>query len=142
MRKLDDTAKVLDEAVAAGGDNVRVNDIRITVSEPAKYDAEARAKALDDAKERAEQLAKRSDVTLGHPLYISENRGGIIVPFARTGAAEGRGGDAPTAHDQGQTGVVVSVGITYAIKQQRTAQRSRRDRGKRERDSLLSPVLF
>ena len=114
VRKLDDTAKVLDEAVAAGGDDVRVNDIRFTASEPAKYQAEARDKAFDDAKGRAEQLAKRSGVALGTPLHISENSGGVYGPAPR-GIAEAAGGDISTPLDPGQTEIVVIVAVTFAI---------------------------
>ncbi len=108
-----------------------MNDIRFTVSEPAKYQAEARDKAFDDAKGRAEQLAKRSGVALGSPLHISENSGGVYGPAPR-GIAEAAGGDISTPLDPGQTEIVVireilpPRDIQEAMSRQMSAERYRR----------------
>ncbi len=116
VRRIDDTAKVLDDAVAAGGDAIRVNGVSFTVSDPEKYHAEAREKAFEDAKKRAEQLAKLSDANLGKPLYIAESGDGGGA-FPRVAAAEGRGdeGGLPTPLAPGETEIVLGVSVTFAI---------------------------
>ena len=57
IRNLDKTSDILDAAIEAGGDAVRVHGIDFTVDQPEQYLAQARADAVEDARTRAEELA-------------------------------------------------------------------------------------
>lgn len=72
LRDLDTIGEVIDEVVAAGGDNVRISDINFTLEDSKPKMAELREMAVADAKSKAEHLAELSDVTLGRLIYISE----------------------------------------------------------------------
>ncbi len=115
VRKIDIVSEVLDNAVMAGGNDVRVNQVAFTVDDPEKYRGEARTKAVENARTHAEQLAKAAGVTLGKALMISESN--IGVPFA-----EGRGVMAPapggmggTPVSPGETAVTISVQVVYEV---------------------------
>lgn len=81
IRDIDDAGSIIDAAVAAGGDYIRINSIGFTVDEPEAYYEDAREEAMKDAEEKAEQLADLGDVKLGKPNYISEYSGNISSPI-------------------------------------------------------------
>jgi uncharacterized protein YggE len=59
----DKAGKVIDAVVQAGGDLIRINGIDFSVEEPAQYYEEVRKRAMDTAKNKAEELA-------GWPGYV------------------------------------------------------------------------
>src|SRR5262245_21168580 len=63
IRRLDGAGAVLDAAVAAGA--TVVQSLQLTLADPAAAEAEARAKAVQDAADRARQLAEAAGVGLG-----------------------------------------------------------------------------
>ena len=118
IRKVDEVGVVIDAVAEAGGDYTRINSISFTVDDPADYYEEAREMAMEDAKEKATQLAKLAKVDLGEPTYISE--GGIYTPtpydFYR-GAAEAFTAPAPTTPiSPGETEIRLTVQVAYSIK--------------------------
>ena len=72
LRDLDAIGEVIDEVVTAGGDVVRISNIRFTLEDPKPRMAELREMAVADAKSKAEHLAELSDVAVGRLIYISE----------------------------------------------------------------------
>lgn len=114
VRNLDSVSKVVDEAVAAGGDVVRLNGISFTVDEPERFAAEARELAVKDAHARAEALAKLAGVQLGKPRAINEylgpnvGRGGAVAAAAPTA-------DVATPISPGETEVTMQVSIVYEV---------------------------
>ena len=80
LRDLDAVGEVIDEVVAAGGDDVRINNINFTLEDSKPKMAELREMAVADAKAKAEHLAQLSDVTVGRLIYISE---GASAPSVR-----------------------------------------------------------
>ena len=114
VRNLDSVSEVLDDAIKAGGDLVRVNSISFTVDEPEQYFDEAREHAMADAKARAEQLASLAGVSLGAPRTISESRGGGgPVPVARFEAFAVD--QAATVISPGESEIFISVFIVYDV---------------------------
>ncbi len=115
VRNLDAVSKVIDEAVAAGGDVVRLNGIAFGVDEPERHAAEARELAVRDARQRAEALAKLAGVDLGRPRSVNEflGGGGPISARAALGAAEAA---VPTPIDPGETEITMQVSIVYEIR--------------------------
>jgi uncharacterized protein len=70
VRNLDKLGKVLEEAVAAGADDIQ--GITLTVENPALVQAQARAAAVSAAQAEASQLARLANVRLGAVLEISD----------------------------------------------------------------------
>jgi len=80
--KIRETGKVgiiIDSVVAAGGDLIRINGISFSVEDPSKYYQQAREKAMDDAANKAGQIAKLAGLTLGKPTYIAEGAQSSVV---------------------------------------------------------------
>src|SRR3989338_678235 len=81
-------------SVGASGAN-QVSGVSFTIDEPEALRQQAREKALDNAREKAEALAKRAGVKLGKIVSFSESGGGAPpVPYYGRAEALGLGGDA------------------------------------------------
>ncbi len=111
VRQLDSISQVLDGAIGAGGNAMRVNGVSFTVDEPERYEAEARDLAVADARERAEQLASLAGVQLGSARAVNETYGG--VPSGAFPAASQRSGD--TSISPGETEVTLTVSVVYDV---------------------------
>ena len=72
IRKLDTASGVLSSIVSAGGNNTRINSVSFSIEDDSKLVADARARAFEDAKNRAQQYAKLSGLSLGKVISISE----------------------------------------------------------------------
>ncbi len=114
VRDIDRLSDILDQAVTAGGDAIRVGGISFRVDEPEQYADEARMLAVEDARSRAQQLADLAGVTLGSARTISESSGGFVQRgFADAPAAFANDASSPVS--PGESEVSVSVHIVYAI---------------------------
>ena len=116
VRDVEKTGEIIDHAVSAGGDYIRIRDIGFTVEDPKPFYEEARAEAVADARNKARQLADLADVRLGKPSYVSE--GSVYVPLARDyyGEAKAGGGPAPVpAISPGELRITVTVQMVYEI---------------------------
>ena len=117
--KLHDTSKigdVIDAGLSAGATNV--SGLSFSVEDTSKLEADARAKALKDAQDRAQQLASAIGVKLGKPVLVSETLGGgVITPFNASSAAGGFGGGGAPPISAGEQTVTIMVNVTYAISQ-------------------------
>jgi len=101
---------LVDAAVAAGADTVYGPGL--DRSDQAALYAQALAKAVDDAKAKAEVLAQGAGVTLGAVQAIAEGGSAEPIPFAAKAApAEG----VATPIEPGTQEVDASVSVTYAI---------------------------
>jgi uncharacterized protein YggE len=115
IRNIDDTGNIIDNAVAAGGDNIRVNDISFTLDDPDEFNEEAREAAMADAESRAKQLADLGGVKLGMPSYINEY-GGYIPPIVFREANMAPGFPvAETAISPGELEIQLTVQVVYSI---------------------------
>jgi uncharacterized protein YggE len=114
VRDVNTLGDVLDKVVAAGANNIY--GVNFSVADTSKLQADARAKAFADAKERAESLAKLAGVTLGDVVSVSEVIGSNpIYEGARMAAATGLGGGGAPIQP-GELEVNMSVQVTFAIK--------------------------
>ena len=116
VRDLSKVGEVLGKAVGAGANSIY--GVSFSVSDQSALEAEARDKAMTDAKARAEQLAKAAGVTLDKPMTISEYSSGPIPYTAdyKAAPALGAGGGAPVPVSTGQIQVNLQVSVTYIIK--------------------------
>lgn len=119
VRKLDAFNKVIDDAISAGGNDVRLQGIRFGIDDNSKLQQQAREKAMADAKAKAEQLAKLAGVDLGKPMTISEAQAGGIEPL-RLAYSDAKNvpatGEFATPIQAGTTTVVVDVAVRWSLK--------------------------
>jgi len=118
VREIDQAGSVIDAVVAAGGDLTRINSMGFAIDDDSEYREEARALAAEDAKARAEQLAKLSGVKLGQPTYVTESSYSppiLYRSYMEASAVSMDGGAPPTSIAPGELTVTVSVQIVYAI---------------------------
>lgn len=81
--KIRDTAKAsqtLALIASTGGDATRINSVDYSIEDDSDLVRDARARAFDDAKNRAEQYAGLSGLDLGKVISISEQSGGSTPP--------------------------------------------------------------
>ncbi len=117
IRKVDETGVIIDAVAEAGGDNTRINSISFTVDDPTDYYEEAREMAMEDAQDKAKQLAKLAKVDLGEPTYISEVSIYIPTPydFYRGEAAPVPAPVPTTPISPGETDIRLTVQVVYSI---------------------------
>jgi len=114
-RDIPKVGAVLSAALKAGANTV--NGVSFSIEDPSAAMGEARVKAMEDAKMRAETLAKTAGVTLGKPISINESYVMPVTSFAAEKAVGyGGGGGAPVPVSAGTLTVTVQVSVAYEIK--------------------------
>ncbi len=71
----DAASRLLALIVGAGGDATRIKSVRYSIADDSQLVKDARARAFNDAKSRADQYAQLSGLRLGRVLSISETAG-------------------------------------------------------------------
>lgn len=72
IRDLDSAPQTLALIVATGGDATRINSVNYSIEDDSQMVRDARARAFDDARDRAQQYAQLSGLELGQVISISE----------------------------------------------------------------------
>jgi uncharacterized protein YggE len=115
--KVRDLAKIGDILAAVGelGAN-QVGGVTFTIDDPEELRQQARLKALEAAKKKAEALAAAAGVKLGKIVSFSESavEGGYPGQFYDRAMGLGGGSVAPSV-EQGSLDVVVNVSVSYEI---------------------------
>ena len=75
IRKLDSASQTLSLIVSTGGDATRINSVNYSIEDDSQLVKDARSRAFNDAKDRAEQYAQLSGLDLGKVISITEVRG-------------------------------------------------------------------
>ncbi len=109
VRNPEQAGSLIDAMVKAGANQVW--GVSFTIEDQAALEAQARAKAVEDARQRGDALAKLESVQLGQVLTINE--GGAMGPAFAAGAAYGKGAD--TSISPGEVEVSYQVQVTFAI---------------------------
>lgn len=118
--KVRDTSKVGDilSKTAEVGAN-QVGGLTFTIDDPEMVKQEAREKALKNAKEKAEALAKMADVKLGKIVSFSESSNDYMPqPYYESsmkGMGIGGGGGVAPSIEVGSNEITVYVTINYEI---------------------------
>jgi uncharacterized protein YggE len=116
VRKLADVSKIIDDATAAGSNNITVQGLTFGIDDPEEIKAEARKLAMDQAKQRAKETADNAGVSLGKPISISEGySGGVYDTALPVAAGSATRADAPTPIESGSLDIVVNVQVVYHI---------------------------
>ena len=115
IRDLAKIGAVLDAVIDAGANNIY--GVTFSVSDPDKVMAEARRKAAEDARARAEELAALHDVALGEVVSVSEVIGGSMpVPIRESvNAVMGFGGGGGNAIQPGEMKMTTQLQVIYEI---------------------------
>ena len=118
IRNLDSTNKIVDGAIAAGGVNIRINDIQFAIDNPEALVAQAKTMAIEDARAKAEKLADDLDVKLGKLRSISTTEqtpgfAGEFVPGRPIAAPRTGGGE--TIVSVGLFDVIVTANLVFRI---------------------------
>lgn len=115
IREVDRVGDVLDAVTDAGANNIF--GIQFTFDDPSALREQARAEAMNQAKDKAEALAQLGGVGLGKPRHISESfteSPPFYLEPVYAAAERGMGGGAPVM--PGQMEVTVQVQVTYDIR--------------------------
>jgi uncharacterized protein len=75
IRQLDAASQALALIVSTGGDATRINSVNYSIEDDSQLVKDARTRAFNDAKDRAEQYAQLSGMNLGKVVSISEPAG-------------------------------------------------------------------
>jgi hypothetical protein len=116
VRDIDKTGKVVDDAVAAGGNEVQIQGLAFSIDKPDDLQRQAREAAVKDARAKAETIAAAGGVDLGDPTMMSEVSGVTPIYDARKSAAEAGGAVPETPIQPGTLDVVIDVTVTWSIK--------------------------
>lgn len=80
IREPDAASSTLATAIAAGGNATRVNSVSYSIEDDSSLVSDARSRAFNDARNRAQQYAELSGLSLGRVISISEAPGGATPP--------------------------------------------------------------
>ncbi|WP_223985479.1 SIMPL domain-containing protein [Arthrobacter sp. NicSoilB8] len=113
IRRLSASSQVLAAAVAAGGDDVRLNGLSLGFADAAAVEARAREAAWQDARTTAAHYAALSGTGLGRVLSLTQHTGfQPPVPVAkmqRAVAAES------LTVEAGESSVTATVGVVWEL---------------------------
>ena len=115
IRYLERVSQILEEAGNAGLN--QVGGLYFEIDDPEKLKQEAREKALKQAKEKAEALAKVAEVKLGRIISFSESAPQSYPIYREYGLmkADGVGGESAPAVEAGSADITVMVAVEYEI---------------------------
>lgn len=113
LRDLTKVSSILKGVVSAGAN--QINSLEFKIDKPDSLRAEARAKAIADAKQKASQLKGQLGIRLGKIINFSENSTGFPPPIYYDAKAVGYGGGGPSV-PTGENEITINVTVTYQIK--------------------------
>jgi uncharacterized protein YggE len=108
----DTASRMLALIVSTGGDATRISSVSYSIADDSQLVKDARARAFNDAKNRADQYAQLSGLTLGKVLSISETGS---TPAAGVPAAPQRAMPAAVPLEPGQQTVGFSVTAVWEL---------------------------
>jgi uncharacterized protein len=113
VRDVSQVGEVISLGVSSGANSI--NGLTFGLADPSALEQEARTAAVENARERGQQLADLLGKTLGEPIIVTEVFG-MAIPFATNfdrAQSGGLGGAAPI--EQGQLSVSVNIQITFSV---------------------------
>jgi uncharacterized protein YggE len=97
-----------------------ISGLSFTIDNDDALKAEARKIAIEDARQKAEMLAKDLKVKLGKVTSFFEDAGGFPYPvYAMEAKSMGMGGGAPSVSPdiaKGENKITINVTVTYKIR--------------------------
>ncbi|OGZ73829.1 MAG: hypothetical protein A2908_01310 [Candidatus Staskawiczbacteria bacterium RIFCSPLOWO2_01_FULL_38_12b] len=115
IRNFDNINPVLDKAAAAGA--TTIGELQFTIDDPEKVRAEAREKAIAQAKEKMDSLVKQSGLHVGKLVNVYEGYSNYPQPlYGMGGASLEKSADVAPQIQTGQMEVSTTVTLTYQVK--------------------------
>jgi len=114
VRDLEGLGDLLDSAINAGANSI--NSVQFDVADKAEALKEARAKAVEDAKKQATELAAAAGITLGELQGIEFYDASPYPVFEGKGGGAAMESAAAVPIQPGQLTISVTVRLTYAMK--------------------------
>jgi uncharacterized protein YggE len=115
--KLHDLARagaLIDSAAAVAGDAVRVQQVAFSIGDDTSVRAQARVRAVEQARAQADQMAKAAGAKLGQIRSITEVPDGGPMPYPSFAALDA-GKAAPIPIQAGQQELQVTVEVSYDL---------------------------
>lgn len=115
IRDLSKVSTVLKTAAESGSN--QVSGLSFTIDDPANLRAEARDKAMEDARKNAQQIADRLGVRVGRITSYYENPvgGPTPMPYYAKEVGMGGGGVSAPSIQPGSNEIIMNVSVTYEI---------------------------
>jgi uncharacterized protein len=116
IRNLEEVSAVLDAAIDAGANNVY--GVSFSLDDPTTIESEAREKAVENARTKAEELAGLTGTEVGAVISISEvigQGGGYFGGNFAASARDGLGGGGAGPIAPGQLRLTMQLQITYEL---------------------------
>jgi uncharacterized protein YggE len=108
IRQLDNASRALATIVDTGGNAARINSVSFSIEDDSKLVSDARTRAFEDARGRAQQYAELSGMSLGRIISISEAPGGT-PPQPFPVPAQAKVADVPLQPGQQTIGFAVTA---------------------------------
>ncbi len=115
IRDISEAGDVLDSAVEAGGDAVRVNGLSFSIEDDTEMIEAARQVAWNDALAKAQQLADLSGQTLGPAITINESFSRPPTPIRFEAYEADAAGSIATPIEPGTSAVTISIQVQFAL---------------------------
>jgi uncharacterized protein YggE len=112
VREITNAGKAIQMGLDAGANTV--NGLSFGIDDPKPLQSQARASAIDDARQKASELADALGVKLGNPIQVNETSGPSPVALKAIDAAQALGGG-QVPISTGQLSVSVSVDVTFEL---------------------------
>ncbi len=113
IRNLNNASQTLGLIGTTGGDATRINSVSYAIDDDSQLVKDARTRAFDDAKDRAEQYAQLAGLTLGKVISISESAGS--TPPAPTPTPMPRAAMEAVPLEPGQQTVSFTVTVIWEL---------------------------
>lgn len=119
VRNLDKVGDVIAKAGELGAN--QVGDVSFVIDDPKALQAQARDKAIDNAKAKADELAKKLGLNVARVVSFSESNGSVVVPqpYMMMDKAMAAGSNAAPVAPQIEAGsqdVISNVSVTFEVR--------------------------
>jgi uncharacterized protein YggE len=115
LRDLGKAGSIIAHAASVGGNELRLGGASLDLDDDDALVAQARQKAFDDAKAKAQAYAQAAGRSLGTVQSISEQVSSPPVPYARPMAATAFAVDKAVPIEAGSQDVTVTVSVVWAM---------------------------
>jgi len=112
VNDIEKIGRILEASITSGANNIY--GLNFGIQDPSSLGADARVRALDDARQRAQHIAQELGVTLGEVQRAVDISGASMVPFFESTGYDMGGGGAPPISEGSMT-VTVSMDVTFEI---------------------------
>ena len=109
IRDISVASRVLALIVSNGGDATRINSVSYSINDDSQLVKDARARAFEDAQDRAQQYSELSGLSLGKVMSISEDTGGGPPPPTPMPMDRAMASPVPLSPGQQTVGFTVTV---------------------------------